>query len=87
MSYIIELRRQALERLRKMNRRDHDSVLAALSVIENQPRPSGVIKLSGYDLWRVRVGDFRLIYSIDDTAKIVTVRRLTRRNEDSYDGL
>jgi mRNA interferase RelE/StbE len=87
MSYVIELRRQALEQLGKMNRHDRDSVLVALSVLETQPRSSSVIKLSGYDLWRVRVGDFRIIYSIDDSANMVIVRRLIHRNEGTYKNL
>ncbi|HEY8237982.1 MAG TPA: type II toxin-antitoxin system RelE/ParE family toxin [Candidatus Limnocylindrales bacterium] len=49
-----------------------------------EPRPPGVSKLSGSDLWRVRVGDLRLIYAIDDAALLVIVLRVARRSESTY---
>jgi mRNA interferase RelE/StbE len=46
------------------------------------PRPAGCKKLKGYkDLWRVRVGDWRVLYIIDDAAKLVTVTRIAHRRE------
>jgi mRNA interferase RelE/StbE len=49
-----------------------------LALAEN-PRPAGCKKLKGYkDQWRVRVGDWRALYIIDDAAKLVTITRLVR---------
>jgi mRNA interferase RelE/StbE len=46
----------------------------------SEPRPSGVKKLSGkYQDWRVRVGDYRILYEIDDDQQLITVWRIAHR--------
>ena len=46
------------------------------------PRPSGCKKLKGYkDHWRIRAGDWRVLYIIDDEAKLVTITRIAHRRE------
>jgi mRNA interferase RelE/StbE len=48
----------------------------------NAPRPAGCKKLKGYkDQWRVRVGDWRVVYIIDDAAKLVSITRIAHRRE------
>jgi mRNA interferase RelE/StbE len=57
-----------------------------LALAEN-PRPAGCKKLKGYkDQWRVRAGDWRVLYNIDDVAKVVTITRVAHRRE-VYDQL
>jgi mRNA interferase RelE/StbE len=52
-----------------------------LALAEN-PRPAGCKMLKGYkDQWRVRVGDWRVVYIIDDTAKLITITRVAHRRE------
>jgi mRNA interferase RelE/StbE len=47
-----------------------------------QPRPAGCTKLKGYkDLWRVRAGDWRVLYIIDDQVKCVNIVRIKHRRE------
>ena len=51
-------------------------------VLAENPRPPGCKKLRGYkDHWRIRVGDWRVLYVIDDAAKRVSVTRLAHRRE------
>jgi len=51
-------------------------------VLGSTPRPSGCKKLRGYeDQWRVRVGDWRVVYTVDDAAKLVNVTRVAHRRE------
>jgi mRNA interferase RelE/StbE len=51
-------------------------------VLAENPRPAGCKKLKGYkDQWRVRVGDWRVVYIVDDTAKLVSVTRIAHRRE------
>jgi mRNA interferase RelE/StbE len=46
------------------------------------PRPAGCKKLQGYkQCWRVRVGDYRIVYTIDDRQKLVDVTRIAHRKE------
>ena len=63
-----------------------DRLIAGLSTrIEDlfaDPRPSGCKKLRGYkDLWRIRVGDYRVVYIIGDPGKIVSVTRIAHRRD------
>jgi mRNA interferase RelE/StbE len=60
-------------------------VYMKLATLGSQPRPHGVKKLSGgSDLWRIRVGDYRVIYSVDDRARAVDVIRVRHRSK-AYD--
>lgn len=50
--------------------------------LADSPRPSGCKKLKGYkDLWRIRVGDYRVIYSVDDSNSAVDIIRMAHRKE------
>ena len=50
--------------------------------LAQNPRPAGCKKLKGYkDLWRVRVGDWRVVYIINDATKLVSVTRIAHRRE------
>ncbi|MGA7566289.1 MAG: type II toxin-antitoxin system RelE/ParE family toxin [Terriglobales bacterium] len=51
-------------------------------VLAENPRPPGCKKLRGYkDQWRIRVGDWRVVYIIDDAARRVSVTRVAHRRE------
>jgi mRNA interferase RelE/StbE len=50
--------------------------------LANNPRPAGCKKLKGYkDQWRIRVGDWRVVYIISDATKVVSVTRIAHRRE------
>ena len=50
--------------------------------LADNPRPAGCKKLKGYkDQWRIRVGDWRVVYIISDTTKVVSVTRIAHRRE------
>ena len=50
--------------------------------LADDPRPPGCRKLKGYkDQWRVRVGDWRMVYIIDDAARLVSIMRIAHRRE------
>jgi mRNA interferase RelE/StbE len=52
-----------------------------LALAEN-PRPPGCKKLRGYkDQWRIRVGDWRVLYAVDDAVKLVSITRVAHRRE------
>ncbi len=54
---------------------------AAIDALAQNPRPSGSLKLSGRDFWRIRAGDYRVIYAINDGEQIVTVVRVGHRRD------
>jgi mRNA interferase RelE/StbE len=61
-------------------------IYAALDSLCEQPRPRGCKKLKGEDnLWRIRVGDYRVVYTIEDDQLIVLVVRIAHR-KDVYQG-
>ncbi len=60
---------------------DGERVLAAIRALAHDPRPSGVTKLRGEDLWRIRVGDYRVVYAIEDQRLVVTIVRVGHRRE------
>ena len=79
--YKIELNRKAQRSLGRLPKGDFDAVLDAVKGLANSPRPKGVEKIKSAGLWRVRQGDYRIVYSIDDSQKTVTVLRIGHRRE------
>jgi mRNA interferase RelE/StbE len=49
-----------------------------------EPRPPGAAKLAGSAFWRLRTGELRIIYTIDEQRRLVIVLRVARRNESTY---
>jgi mRNA interferase RelE/StbE len=83
--YRVELTSAAARELRKLDRQDADRVTAAIRKLEDDPRPHGATKLSGRGEYRIRVGDHRVIYEIDDSKVVVTVIKIGNRR-DVYKG-
>jgi mRNA interferase RelE/StbE len=77
----IELRRIAQRSLDKLPPRDFKAVLEAVKALADSPRPNGVEKLKGVPLWRVRQGDYRIVYSINDIERMVIIVRIGHRRE------
>ncbi|MFZ1807625.1 MAG: type II toxin-antitoxin system RelE/ParE family toxin [Cyclobacteriaceae bacterium] len=60
-------------------------IIQAIKKLGENPRPSGCKKLKGgQDTWRIRIGDYRVIYTINDIIHIVDVRSVGHR-KDVYD--
>jgi len=59
-----------------------ERILAKIETLAENPRPVGVIKLHGQkNLWRMRVGDYRVVYSIDDFSKMIDVSVIRHRRD------
>jgi mRNA interferase RelE/StbE len=56
-------------------------VRAAIDALGFDPRPAGVVKLAGRDDYRVRLGDYRIVYAVDDDERLVIVARVAHRRE------
>jgi mRNA interferase RelE/StbE len=82
MAYVVVLTPAAEREHRKLPRQVREQISPALLALEDTPRPYGSTKLSGSEnRWRVRVGDYRIIYSIDDPARRVKVLRIAHCRE------
>jgi len=79
--YNIELRRKAQRALDKLPRDDLNAVIDAVKGLADNPRPKGVEKIKSAGLWRIRQGDYRIVYIIDDSQKLVIILRIGHRRE------
>ncbi len=78
----ILVERSAEKDLRKLSDKVHDRVIESISTLADNPRPPGVKKLSGTgNDWRIRVGDYRVLYEIAETVRIVRVYRVRHRKD------
>jgi mRNA interferase RelE/StbE len=74
MPYAIEVVPAALRQLRKIDGTDRVRIFAAIDRLAHQPRPAGARALTGHPgLLRIRVGHYRVVYSVDDGKLIVTI--------------
>ena len=80
--YRLEVKRKAIKELAKVRPDLGMKLLAFIESLASNPRPRQSHKLSGsMDSFRLRVGDYRIIYQIDDSAKLVTVYQVGHRRE------
>ena len=74
MTYRVEVAPAALRQLRKLDPPARRRVQAAIELLADQPRPSGAKKLGGGEgEWRVRTGDYRIVYEVHDNVLLVLV--------------
>jgi mRNA interferase RelE/StbE len=81
VNYSVEFTTAAARQIRKLPRQIGMRVLDGISALEMDPRPHGAKKLVGEEAWRIRVGDYRVIYEIFDDSLTVTVVRAAHRRE------
>ncbi|MCX7412857.1 MAG: type II toxin-antitoxin system RelE/ParE family toxin [Planctomycetia bacterium] len=80
----VRIGRSAVKELEALPDQIIDRVAAKVDSLSTRLRPTGCKKLrGGDDLWRVRVGDYRIIHAIDDTQLIVKIR-VIRHRKDAY---
>lgn len=82
--YRIELRPAAVRALRKLDAPVARRLQAAIALLAEDPRPPASRPLRGRPAWRVRVGDCRVIYTIEDDVLLIVVVTLGQRR-DVYD--
>jgi mRNA interferase RelE/StbE len=72
----------AIERqLSRLRKKEYEKIEAAILGLGEEPRPANCQKMKGGDAWRIRVGDYRVIYEINDQARIVTILDVGHRRE------
>jgi mRNA interferase RelE/StbE len=79
--YRVDLRRQVQKSLDKLPKSDFQAVIEAIKALAQTPRPRGIEKVKSTGLWRIRQGDYRIVYAIDDKEHIVTIVRVGHRRE------
>ena len=80
--YSLEIKHSAQRELDSLDESVFTRIDRKILALADNPRPAGCKKLKGYrDQWRIRIGDWRAVYLIDDTAKLVIVTRVAHRRE------
>jgi mRNA interferase RelE/StbE len=80
--YRIVLARSAERELLSLPGSVEARVVVAIDLLAQEPRPSGVKKLKGTsDLWRIRVGDYRIVYRIDDRKREIDISHIRHRKD------
>ena len=82
--YTVVLSKKAQKQLDKLSDKIAEPILEAISRLEENPRPQGYKKLKGREGYRIRIGNYRVIYNIIDNELIVDVITLGNRR-DSYE--
>ena len=80
--YEIQIASKALRNLARLDVTVRRRIRVAIDTLSENPRPHGVIKLTGPgDLYRIRVGDYRVVYSINDMIRVVQVTQVGHRSK------
>ena len=64
--------------------RTRDHLKKALLALSQNPRPEGIRKLTDDEAYRIRVGNYRVVFDIHDEIKLVTILHVSRRSEDTH---
>ena len=80
--YDVYLEKAAERDLKRLQPKIFQQIIFHIKGLVDTPRPSGCHKIAGTKSdWRIRIGDYRVIYVIDDKAKVIKVMRVRHRRE------
>ena len=81
MRFQIEILRSAQKSLSRIQSQDQDRITEAIRSLADEPRPHGCKKLSGRDAWRIRIGNYRVIYEIRESKLVVLIVDIGHRRD------
>ena len=82
VKYSLEIKQSAQKELDALDDAMFPRIDRKILALADHPRPVGCKKLKGYkNQWRVRVGDWRVVYTIDDSENLVIITRIAHRRE------
>lgn len=86
MVYRLEIARRVRKAMARFPRQDQARILVAVKALAGNPRPEGCVSVKNAPpgTYRVRVGDYRVIYTVLDDEKVIIVARVARRGESTY---
>ena len=80
-SYRLLIKPSAVKELEVLPQKDRRRVVRRVHALAEDPRPPGAEKLKGLELYRVRQGDYRVLYEVADAAETVTVIKIGNRRD------
>lgn len=81
IKYHLEITSSAEKELKRYPPKFQDRIFSRMLALGENPRPRGFIKLFGSNNFRIRIGDYRVIYSIDDSRRIVKILDIGHRKD------
>jgi mRNA interferase RelE/StbE len=82
MNYQIKFVKQAARQFKALPPQEQERLQPKIDALAGEPRPNGVVKLAGEDdLYRIRVGDYRIIYCIQDEQLLILVVKIGHRKD------
>ena len=79
--YRIEIKRSALKELSQVSQPYNKKIVEAIDELATNPRPVGYKKLKGSEAYRIRVGDYRVVYIIEDVIRLIEIQRIRHRKD------
>jgi mRNA interferase RelE/StbE len=81
--YQITIKKSAAKELEAIAPKEAKKIVSEIRSLADNPRPSGCKKLKGKieELWRIRIGNYRVLYSIEDMVKVVDIKRVGHRKD------
>ncbi len=79
--YKIEIKKSAAKELFLMPKKDLKRILKRIKNLSDDPRPIGCVKLSGQDRYRIRQGNYRILYSIEEEILVVYIVKIGHRKD------
>jgi len=86
LAYQIRVGRRVRKEMARLPRQDQARILAVIKALAEDPRPAGCrpVKVAEKGTYRLRVGDYRVIYVVRDDEQVVIVARVASRSESTY---
>ena len=81
MTYEVRVADTVRKNLRRVPDQDKQRILDALKALAHDPRPHGCVALRVRTLYRIRIGDYRALYDVNDGARVVTVLTVKHRRD------
>jgi mRNA interferase RelE/StbE len=79
--YAVKLKKSTEKELDRIPAKTRDRIIAQILSLKENPRPFGYKKLAGYDWYRIRSGDYRMLYVVDDGKKTIEVLSVGNRKD------
>jgi len=79
--YSLEFKRSVQKDVRAIPKRDLQRILGRIEALRDDPRPPGSVKLSGEEYYRIRQGDYRIVYEIIDDRLVVVIIAVGHRRD------
>ena len=80
-NYDLRIKSSAVKELETLRAKDRRRIVAKIQNLAEEPRPQGCEKLTGKDRFRLRQGDFRILFEVDDSFRTVTIVKIGHRRD------